>query len=279
MTDTDKAFTGSIPVLYDRYLGPLLFEPYAADIARRLSGMTEGRILETAAGTGIVTRALADVLARSVEIVATDLNQAMLDHAAAHVSDSRIVWRQADAQNLPFEDGMFDVAVCQFGVMFFPDKSAGYREALRVLKPGGRLVFSVWDRIAANEFADVVSSAVATCFPDDPPGFLARAPYGYHDVARVRDELRAAGFTAVSIETIEHRSRAAKPTDPAIGYCQGSPLRAEIEARDSGRLAAVTKAAADAIAARFGAGPVEGRIRAHVITATRRSGTHPLAGC
>ena len=137
-----------------------------------------------------------------------------------------------------------------------------------MLKPGGRFIFSVWDRISANEFADVVSDAVAACFPDDPPKFLSRAPYGYHDATRLRDELRSAGFGQVSVETIEHRSRAPGPGDPAIGFCQGSPLRAEIEARDADRLMAVTKAATDAIATRFGSGPVEARIQAHVITAT-----------
>ncbi len=269
MTDTDKAFTGSIPALYDRYLGPLLFKPYAADLARRLSGMKEGRILETAAGTGIVTRALAGALPHSVEIMATDLNQAMLDHAAAQFSSSRVTWRQADAQDLRFEDGKFDIVVCQFGVMFFPDRLAGYHEARRVLKPDGRFIFNVWDRIATNEFAEIVSDAVAACFPGDPPSFLTRAPYGYHDTARVRDELTKAGFSRIDIETIEHRSRAAVPSDPAICYCQGSPLRAEIEARDAARLAAVTEAAAEAIAARFGPGPVDGRIQAHIFTATR----------
>jgi ubiquinone/menaquinone biosynthesis C-methylase UbiE len=269
MTATDKAFTGSIPALYDRYLGPLLFEPYAADLGRRLSGLAEGRVLETAAGTGIVTRSLASILPRSVEIVATDLNQAMLDHATAVANASRVTWRQADAQSLPFEDASFDAVVCQFGVMFFPDKLAGFGEALRVLKLGGRFIFNVWDRIATNEFADVVSKAVAACFPDDPPAFLSRAPYGYHDTGLVREQLKAAGFASISFETVGHRSRAAKPSDPAIGFCQGSPLRAEIESRDASRLAAVTNSATDAIATRFGVGPVDGRIQAHVFSATR----------
>jgi ubiquinone/menaquinone biosynthesis C-methylase UbiE len=145
MSATDATFAGSIPIIYEQYLGSLLFEPYAQDMAARLSDVTQGRILEVAAGTGIATRALAKALPPDVEIVATDLNQAMLDLAARRLQAPNVTWRQTDAQTLPFEDSSFDAVACQFGVMFFPDKLAAYREALRVLKPGGRFVFSVWN--------------------------------------------------------------------------------------------------------------------------------------
>lgn len=266
MADVDKAFAGAIPALYDRYLGPLLFEPYARDMARRLGGM-EGRILETAAGTGIVTRAMVQTLPASVEIVATDLNQPMLDHAAQKLDAPQVTWRQANALSLPFESSGFDALVCQFGVMFFPDKSAGFAEARRVLKPGGRFLFSVWDRIEDNEIAAVVSAAVAAAFPDDPPGFMARTPHGYHDTGRIRDELQGAGFSDIGIETVTLRSRAAMPADPATGFCQGTPMRLEIEARDASRLDEVTNLAAQAVARYFGDGPIDGKIQAHVITA------------
>ena len=266
---TDKTFAGSIPAIYDRYLGPLIFQPYAADLARRLAVTPAGGVLETAAGTGVLTRALTRALAQAVTIVATDLNQPMLDFAAQQAGTARVAWRQADALALPFDDRTFDVVVCQFGAMFFPDKRAAYREALRVLKPGGRFVFNVWDRIEENEFADVATQALAAVFPHDPPRFLARTPHGYHDVARIRGELEAAAFTQIDSETIEHRSRAATFRDPAIGYCKGTPLRNEIEARDKGRLDEATDAAASAIAARFGRGPVDGKIKAHVIVAAR----------
>ena len=156
-----------------------------------------GRVLETAAGTGILTRALARLLPDTTEIVATDLNQPMLDFAAAQPGATRVTWRSADALSLPFFDRSFDVVVCQFGAMFFPDKVAAYREAMRVLRPGGSFVFSVWDRIEENEFAAVVTEAVAALFPGDPPSFLARTPHGYHDEARIRGELAAAGFARV----------------------------------------------------------------------------------
>jgi ubiquinone/menaquinone biosynthesis C-methylase UbiE len=227
------------------------------------------RLLETAAGTGIVTRAMARALAEPVSITATDLNQAMVDYAAAQTTAPNVTWRQADALALPFDDGTFDAVVCQFGAMFFPDKRAGYREALRVLKPGGRFLFNVWDRIQDNEISHVLTEAVAALFPADPPRFLARTPHGYHDVRVIRDELEQAGFARVEIETVEKRGRSPSPRDPAIGFCQGSPLRSEIEARDAGRLQEATAAAADALAARFGAGPIEGKIQAHVITAVK----------
>jgi ubiquinone/menaquinone biosynthesis C-methylase UbiE len=269
MQESDKRFAGSIPALYDRYLGPLIFEPYASDLAERLAGLAPQRLLETAAGTGIATRALARVLPQAASIVATDLNQAMVDFAVARTNADNLAWRQADALGLPFDDGAFDAVVCQFGVMFFPDKRAGFREALRVLKPGGRFVFNVWDRIEHNEAAQTVTDAVAALFPEDPPQFLARTPHGHHDTAVLRAALADAGFTRVEVDTVEKRSRAASPRDPAIGFCQGTPLRNEIEARDPARLAEATDAAAEALAARFGPGPIDAKIQAHVITAVR----------
>ncbi len=270
MAASDKLFAGSIPEVYDRFMVPLIFEPYARDLAGRLADVEPRDVLETAAGTGVLTRAIAAKLARHARIVATDLNQPMLDHAAARQqAPGRITWRQADALALPFEDQSFDAVACQFGAMFFPDKVSGYKEALRVLKRGGHFFFNVWDEIAENEFADVVTETLATIFPNDPPRFMARIPHGYHDVAKLREELSMAGFAQVSIETVGHISKAPSPRDPAIAYCQGTPLRNEIEARDPAGLEAATQACAEALALRFGNGPVAGRIRAHVITAVR----------
>ena len=268
MATTDKLFAGSIPEIYDRFLVPLIFEVYARDLAARVAGVKPQDLLETAAGTGVLTRAIASQLPAHACIVATDLNQPMLDHAAAkHAHHHPVTWRQADALALPFADKVFDVVVCQFGAMFFPDKVAAYREARRVLKPRGHFFFNVWDKISENEFADVVTEALATFFPQDPPRFLARTPHGYCDGEKIRADLTAAGFADVSIETVDHRSSAASPSDLAIAYCQGTPLRIEIEARDASRLEEATMTAADALARRFGRGPIEGRIRAHVITA------------
>jgi len=267
--EADKLFVGSIPAVYDRHLGPFMFEPYAQEMAERIARFGPQSLLETAAGTGIVTRAMARTLPADVSITATDLNQAMVDFAAAQTTARNVSWRQSDALALPFADGAFDAVVCQFGVMFFPDKRAGYREALRVLKPGGRFFFSVWDRIEENDIARLVTEAVAALFPADPPQFLARTPHGYHDRAVIREQLEQAGFSRIEIETVQKPGRAPSPRDPAIGFCQGSPLRSEIAARDASRLDEATAAAADAVAARFGTGPIESKIQAHVITATR----------
>src|SRR6266850_746515 len=225
MAASDKVFAGSIPEIYDRFLVPLIFQPYARDLAARVASVEPRDVLETAAGTGVLTRAMVAKLTHQARIVATDLNQPMLDHAAAREqAPGRIVWRQADALALPFEDQSFDAVACQFGVMFFPDKVLGYRQARRVLKPGGRFIFNVWDRISENEFADVVTDTLATLFPQDPPRFMARTPHGYHDVGKIREELTLAGFASISIETRDDTSRAASPRDPAIAYCQGTPL-------------------------------------------------------
>jgi SAM-dependent methyltransferase len=265
--ETDKGFTGSIPKLYEEYLVPLIFEPYAADLANRLASQRLARVLEIAAGTGVVTRALASVLPESVSVVATDLNQAMLDLALKVGTKRPVEWRQADAMQLPFEDSFFDAVVCQFGVMFFPEKSKAFSEAQRVLRSGGVFMFNVWDRIEENEFAHTVTKALESLFPKDPPRFLARTPHGYHDLASIERDLKHGGFLASPHAcTVAARSRAASPQIPAIAYCQGTPLRNEIEARDGSRLGEATDIATEAVAARFGRGSVDGKIQAHVVT-------------
>ena len=268
MLESDKAFTGSVPENYDRYMVPLIFAPYAADMARRAAAFFPASVLEIAAGTGAVTRALAPSLAPDARYVATDLNQPMLDYAASQQpADGHLEWRQADATALPFSDGSFDLVCCQFGAMFFPDRPAAYREARRVLKPEGRFLLSVWDRIEENVFADDVTNALAEMFPDDPPRFLASTPHGYHDRYRIRHDLEEAGFTEVGIDTRAEQSRAPSPRLPAVAYCQGTVLRSEIEARAPGRLDAATDHAASAIAGRHGNGEVVAKIQAHVIVA------------
>lgn len=268
MASSDAVFTGSIPDLYDRLMVPLIFEPYAQDLARRVAQRHPAAVLEVAAGTGVVTRALDKALG-DARIVATDLNQPMLDFNRAHHSRAEhIEWRQADALALPFNDGSFDAVLCQFGAMFFPDKRQGYREARRVIRPGGVYLFNVWDRIDDNEFADVVTNSLADVFPGDPPRFLARTPHGYNDAAQIERELRDAGFAQVQCDTLQATSKSASALDVAIAYCQGTPLRNEIEARDPAGLERATRAAAAALTRTFGAGPIEGRIQARVFTAS-----------
>jgi SAM-dependent methyltransferase len=270
VSESDKVFAGSIPKLYDSHLVPLIFEPYAADLAKRLAARSPKRVLETAAGTGVVTRALAATLPERTTIVATDLNQAMVEHAASVGTNRPVEWRTADALNLPFPDQSFDAIVCQFGAMFFPDKPKAFAEARRVLRPGGVFVFNVWDKIEENQFADTVTQSLAALFPQDPPRFLARTPHGYHDASQIRKDVAGGGFSASPrIKTLEERSRAPSADWPAIAYCQGTPLRNEIETRGPGRLAEATRRAAEAVAKRFGTGRVEGKIQAHVVEVER----------
>ncbi|MGH9647171.1 MAG: class I SAM-dependent methyltransferase [Bryobacteraceae bacterium] len=267
MSEVDKTFSGSIAQLYERYLVPLIFQPYAADLRERISLLNVSRILEAAAGTGVVTRALATLANNQLSIVATDLNQAMLDEAAAACTARTVRWQQADAMALPFHDGEFDAVVCQFGAMFFPEKAKAFSEAHRVLKPGGVFVFNVWDRISENEFADTVTTALEAVFPADPPRFLVRTPHGYHDRSAIERDLAAGGFgKSPRIDTVAARSRAESARIPAMAYCQGTPLRSEIEARDRSRLGEATDIAAAAIADKFGTDSVDGKIQAHVIT-------------
>jgi SAM-dependent methyltransferase len=269
-SNLDRAFEGSIPEVYDQYLVPLIFEWYAADLAQRAASYQPLNVLEIAAGSGAATRQLARALPANTSLIATDINQAMLDRAATIGTARPIEWRHADAMRLPFDDERFDIVVCQFGAMFFPDKATAFAEVRRVLRPGGRFVFNVWDRIEYNEFADAVTAALATLFPDDPPRFLARVPHGYHQRAVIEHDLESGGFgKAAEFTTLTARSRAKSPEIPAIAYCQGSPLRNEIEGRDASRLNEATAVAAETIAKRFGANEVDGKMQAHVIAVER----------
>lgn len=259
-------FGDAVAAFYQQHLVPLIFAPYAQDLAARLALPPAASVLELAAGTGVLTRELAARLAPGTQLVATDLNASMLTVAQAQGSADAVTWRQADAMALPFADASFDAVVCQFGAMFFPDKAHAFAEARRVLRPGGTLLFNVWDRIDTNDFAQIVHDTVGALFPDDPPRFLARLPHGYFSTALIARDLARAGFVAQpAFTTVAAVSRADTPAIAALAYCQGTPLRGEIEARDPARLEPATAAATDALAARFGTGPVEGRIQAVVV--------------
>ena len=269
MKDADVAFIGSVPELYSRYMGPMLFEPYADYLARHIVRIAGRDILETACGTGIVTRALSRVMAERVAITATDLNQSMLDHGKALPGGERVRWQQADAQNLPFQDAAFDVVVNAFGVMFLPDKVGAYREARRVLRPGGRFIFTVWNKLETVEVQFTAHTAVAALYPDDPPSFLRRTPCGYHDTLAIRADLAQSGFCDATIETLELASRARSARDAATGFVLGTPLSSEISTRDPAGLDRAVEAVTEAIAARFGAGPIHASMQAHVVTVQR----------
>jgi SAM-dependent methyltransferase len=265
MKASDTQFVGSIPAIYDQHLGPVLFAPYAADLAERVARGTPARVLELAAGTGRLTAELARRLP-GASIVATDLNQAMIDYAAGQVVGS-IEWRQADALALPFADHSFDAVVCQFGAMFFPDKPRAFAEARRVLAPGGRLLFNSWDALEENELGAVVTGALTARYGAETTRFLACVPYAYADPAAIRNDVLAGGFAEAQVEPLALTSPAESARSVAIGFCQGTPLRTELEARHPGKLAEATDVATAALEARWGAGPIAARMRAFVVVA------------
>jgi len=264
--DRDIIFDGSIPKLYEKYFVPMVFEPYAADLVSRLPQESLSHVLEVAAGTGVVTRALASALSENVTIVATDLNEGMVEQAKSVGTRRPVEWRQADVVALPFPDGTFDAVLCQFGVMFFPDKPRAFAEVRRVLRPGGLFLFNVWDRIEKNEFAHTVTSALEAFFPNDPPHYHARIPHGYWSRDMIEHDLVAGGFTATpEFTTVTKQSHTLWARSAAMAYCQGTPLRSEIEARDPSLLSDATIAASDALSQRFGPRDITGKTQAHVI--------------
>jgi ubiquinone/menaquinone biosynthesis C-methylase UbiE len=269
MTSTDAAFAGSIPGLYDRHLGPFLFEPYAAEIAERAAELKPHWIVETAAGTGILTSALAQAIP-SAHIVATDLNDAMLDVARARITSENVRFELADAQDLPFEDGSFDLVACQFGVMFYPDRVRGNAEARRVLRDGGRYISVIWDRLDNNPAARIIHETITGLYPEDPPGFLARTPFGYGDPAAIEHDLLEAGFTDIEFETVKLDSLPRTTArDAAAGLVLGSPLRAEIEQRGASGLQRAVEAAQQALQQLNAGGSFQSKLSAHVVTAVK----------
>lgn len=216
-------------------------------------------MLELAAGTGVLTRELVRI--GCGDVMATDLNASMVVTGRRLVPDA--VWAEADALDLPFDGGGFDLVVCQFGVMFFPDKRAAFAEARRVLAPGGRLLFSTWANLESHEFQAVLVEALARVFPADPPTFMTAVPHGYADLDLVVNDVRAAGFGAVSVRTVTLDGHAKSAADIAAGYCAGTPLRAAIESRTD--LRSATAAIVQQMEARLGTSTVTGRMTAHVI--------------
>ena len=267
-SSTVFTFTGSFAEVYDRYLVPMDFAPHGRRIAARVGGLAPRSVLETAAGTGVVTRELARILPPEVSITATDLNQPMIALAQSNLASERIRWRQADALDLPFADTEFDVVVCQFGVMFFPDKREGFREALRVLRPGGRFLFNLWDRFEANLRSPlrIAARAVGSIVGRDPVSLMSPP---YYDDPVIQSDLAAAGFVEIRVERVTEPSRAASARDAATITCHGSMLRAAIEAYDPSRLGEITDRVAERLQSEFGSGAVEGETQALLLTAQR----------
>ena len=269
MSERDAVFAGSVPAIYDSHMRPLFFEPFAAEMARRLLTVPVRAVLETAAGTGILTLRLVAQCTPGVAITSTDLNPPMLNLAAAKPGMDRVRFQVADAQALPFPDGAFDTVICQFGVMFFPDRVAAYAEALRVLAPGGRFLFSTWDSLVHCPVPCTVLAAVAAALAQPGPWFIERTPHGYHDVDLIRRDLQAAGWTEIRIETLALAGRANSAQSAAVALCQGTPMRDELAALGDGAIATAIEAGTAAIARQFGDGSFEAAHQAHIVEALR----------
>jgi ubiquinone/menaquinone biosynthesis C-methylase UbiE len=264
-------FAGSVPEIYDRYMGPIFFEPYAEDLVTRLRTSANMRVLELACGTGIVTRRLRDLLPPDARLLATDLNEGMLDIARLKFrSNEQVEWQHADATSLALDDATFDAVVCQFGVMFFADKAAAFREAHRVLAPGGSLLFNVWGALEENELSLAVHEALANVFPSDQPDFYT-IPFGFHDSAVISKMLTEAGFAGVQVTTVRKPGVSASANDAAIALIQGTPIIGQILARPQANVPEIVKAVAERIRQRFGDNPVRSTLTALVCSGQKRN--------
>lgn len=251
MAGKASEFVGDIPQNYDQRLGPIIFEDYADDIARRAAALRPMHVLELAAGTGIVSRRLKDAIGPDARLTVTDLNAQMLDIAKAKFGrDENVDFVVADAMALDFANETFDLIVCQFGVMFFPDKAASFKEALRVLKPGGAYLLNTWGSLVDNPFAAIAQDTTAEFFPSDPPGFY-RVPFSYHDAEAVKADMMRGGFQDVAHETLPIQKPVADWEHFGRGLVYGNPLIDEIKNRggvDPEAVAtAITKGLSDAL--------------------------------
>ena len=268
MASQNVAFTGSVPENYDQYLGPHLFEPYAKDIVSRLGAIDNGAVLEIACGTGIVTKQLRDRLPATTRLVATDSNQAMIDFARGKLGpEPAIEWKPADAMELPFLDETFDAVVCQFGIMFVPDKQQAFAEARRALKPGGRFLFNTWDSMEHNMSARITHTTIASFFKEDPPNFY-ETPFGFHDGDAITSMLQQAGFADVKVEVVKLPAESPSAAELSNGLVKGTPVIGVINERRPSELENIRKAVADAVAKEMG-DPVRGTMQALVIEATK----------
>jgi ubiquinone/menaquinone biosynthesis C-methylase UbiE len=269
MEEKNARFDGSIPENYDRYLGAVLFEPYAVDLAARLDPEAAAEVLELACGTGILTRQLRRRLSPSSHLVATDLNDPMLQYARAKSDQNEgIEWRRSDASALPFPDGSFDFVVCQFGLMFVPDKLTALREMHRVLRPNGRLMFNVWDSIELNDLARIAHQTVTRLFPTNPPTFY-EIPFSLHDQAALRKMVLTAGFAEINLSVVSRVGESPSSKDAARGLVYGNPLITAIREQDVVDAETVVNEIDRAVAIELGVAPARGKMQAIVITARR----------
>ncbi len=266
MSSAATRFVGSIPELYDRHMGPVLFEPYAQELAQRLPRGAR-RVLEVAAGTGRVTRRLLEVLPADATLIATDLNEPMLAEAQQRLGpDPRLTWQTADMQALPFEDARFDAVVCQFGLMFAPDKSLALREMRRVLRSGGTLLLTTWNALDKNGATALLQDLAIETFPEDPPTFFMKTPFCLPDPDELRAMAHDAGFPAVRVQTIDKIAESESAAHLATGLVRGNPLWNQLVERGLDAASFEAKVAVE-LARVYGDAPNRSPVSAHILTA------------
>ncbi|MBK8787851.1 MAG: class I SAM-dependent methyltransferase [Chitinophagaceae bacterium] len=262
MNNASFSFGGPIPELYDRYLGPYIFEPYAQDIAARIK-LPVKQVLEVAAGTGRVTHHIAGCIGKDARLTATDINADMLAVARQRVNAPHIEWMTANAMELPFDDNYFDCVVCQFGYMFLNDRQKGFDEALRVLKPGGQFLFSTWDKVENNITAYISRQIVTAFFKDDPPEFY-KVPFSMYDPAELEAHLVAAGFGNHTVQRVSFMGESESAMHIATGFVEGNPIINEIVKHDPSQLEQIKARIAAQIHSQVSSDPVRSPMNAWV---------------
>jgi ubiquinone/menaquinone biosynthesis C-methylase UbiE len=269
MTDQHASFAGTIPEHYDKYLGPMIFEPYARDLAQRAAKVSGSSVLEIAAGTGVATRFLRDALPAATKVVATDLNEPMLQIAKTKFkSTEKIEFKPADAMSLPFPDQVFDVAICQFGVMFFPDKLASFREVARVLKPQGSYIFSVWDSLNHNPMMKSIHELTTRLYAENPPNFY-QTPFGFYQIDPIKEMLLSTGFQEITFSVLKCSLSSPSAKDAATGLVKGNPISLQILERKTHSIEEVMSHVERELANKFGKAPVRSSMQAIVVQAQK----------
>ena len=269
MTTENTEFTGqSVAEKYDRYLGPLLFEPFAEDLVSRIKGKKLNDVLELACGTGRVTRHLKQALAANTKLVATDLQADMIKVAAESMPNETVNWQTADAQQLIFPDENFDLVVCQFGLMFMPDKMKAVSEAFRVLKKGGKILFNTWDKIENNGVIYLGNQIICSYFPENPPSFY-RVPFSLSQPDQIETLLVAAGFKNVKVHAVEKEGVSPSAKEAAIGIVEGNPIYGHIIAKDPKLVDVIRTAVEQKISEAYGDRPLKSPLKAWVFEAAK----------
>lgn len=260
---TNIAFSGTIPETYDKYLGPLLFEPYAKDIIERIQKKKFFSVLELACGTGRVTQYLHKILPAEARIVATDLNPDMLKVAQNKITAKKIEWKQVDMQNIPFDDSAFDLVICQFGVMFVPEKEKAYSEVYRVLKKEGTFLFNTWNRLEVNKLTSSADEIINDFFKDNPVMFY-KIPFSYYNTDEIGKHLDNAGFKSVQLTLLETEGLSDSVSDATNGLVEGNPVLTAINEQDPKLLPVIKEKLSKALAEKFGDNPMRCRLHAIV---------------